>query len=80
MSARNNDVRDDSNGGPAFPHWDGPSGQCFNGLSVRDYFAAEALQVWVQAHIDASVDDLSKSDIARECYSYADAMLTERAK
>ena len=31
-------------GGPAFPHWDGPSGQCFNGMSHRAYIATKAMQ------------------------------------
>jgi len=77
--------RDD--GGPAFPvneHFDERRGEVTQyanaGMSLRDHFAGRALTVWVQAHIDQSVDDLSKPDIARECYSYADAMLKERAK
>ena len=65
-------MKDD--GGPAFPT------DFAKGMTLRDYFAAKALPVWVQAHIDQSVDDLSKPDIARECYIYADAMLAERAK
>lgn len=67
---------------PAFPPnagWRDADINC-RGMTLRDYFAAVALPIWVQAHIDQSVDDLSKPDIARECYSYADAMLTERAK
>lgn len=69
----------DKTGGPAFPC----GGQTFApepGMTLRDYFAAVALPIWVQAHIDQSVDDLSKPEIARECYSYADAMLAVRAK
>lgn len=74
-------------GGPAFPlcgleFRNGQQIQAMyqQGMTLRDYFAAVALPIWVQAHIDHSVDDLSKPDIARECYSYADAMLAERAK
>ena len=50
------------------------------GMTLRDYFAAKAFERLVQAHIDQSIDDLSKPDIAREAYSYADAMLKARAK
>ena len=32
------------NGGPAFPHWDGPNGKCFGGLTKREWFAGMALQ------------------------------------
>lgn len=67
-----------SDGGPAFP-CKGPHRDS-EGMSLRDWFAGRALTVWVQAHIDQSVDDLSKPDIARECYSYADHMLREREK
>ena len=31
-------------GGPAFPHWDGPGGKCISGVTKREYFAAMALQ------------------------------------
>lgn len=48
------------------------------GMTLRDYFAGIALGKWVQAHIDASVDDLDKETIARESYSYADHMLKAR--
>lgn len=49
-------------------------------MSFRDYCAAIALGVWVQAHIDQSVDDLDKQTIARECFSYASAMVDERRR
>jgi hypothetical protein len=65
--------RDD--GGPAYPGSDGSTG-----MTLRDYFAGQALGEWVRAHIEGSVDDLSKKVIARECYGYADAMIAERSK
>lgn len=46
--------------------------------SLKDDFALAAMPVWVQAHIDQSVDDLTKGDIAGECYSYADYMQKAR--
>lgn len=67
---------------PAFPIStdNGPRIDSSSGMTLRDYFAAKALPVWIQAQIDASVDDLSTSDITRECYRVADAMLAERLK
>lgn len=78
-------MSDKDTGGPAFPHeytegGPDPARWYYPGLSLRDYFAAKALSVWVQAHIDGRVDDLSKAAIARASYRYADAMLAERAK
>jgi hypothetical protein len=72
-------------GGPAFPLTaDAIASENrdfhMQGMTLRDYFAAKALPIWVQAHIEQSIDDLSKPEIARECYSYADAMLEERKK
>ena len=37
-------MSDIDNGGPAFPHWDGPNGKCFGGLTKREWFAGMALQ------------------------------------
>jgi hypothetical protein len=65
-----------NDGGPAFPvesasHWQA------HGMSLRDYFAAKALQggalrtgVPMEAHIRAF--------IAAQCYEMADAMLAAR--
>lgn len=75
-------------GGPAFPLpiTRDPEGGIFDprgygaeGMTLRDYFAAQALAPWIQAHIDNSVDDLSMGEIARQCYRYADAMLKARS-
>jgi hypothetical protein len=76
------------NDGPAFPQgvtqfnkdnglWETVS---LGGASLRDYFAASCLPILVQAHVDQSIHDLSKADIASECYSYAAFMLAKRAK
>jgi hypothetical protein len=62
-------------GGPAFPyqhdHGNHPYEQAF-GMTLRDYFAAAALQA--VGHGD------SDEKVARYCYQLADAMLAERAK
>lgn len=85
-----------NNGGPAFPSQHTIEDGAFNphtgtvakgnqvyielGASLRDYFAAKALQGYL-----ASFDSFSEpvefaSKIAEDCYRMADAMLAERAK
>ena len=70
-------------GGPAFPGatYDGP----FAGMSLRDFFAAKAMQGIYACpdHVtepDGSdgPDPLTDSDIARLAYAMADAMLRAR--
>lgn len=62
-------------GGPAFPHWDGPSGECFNGMTLRDYFAAKAMIGFLAS--DGGTG-FSTKDLACACYVMADAMLKAR--
>jgi hypothetical protein len=57
-------------GGHAFPK-DGFSG--YIGMSMRDYFAAKAMQSLI-AH------GVSEAHIHRHAYRFADAMLAERSK
>jgi hypothetical protein len=75
-------MSDRDDGGPAFPSIEEGTEprEVHPGMSLRDYFAGEALGEWVKAHIEGSVDDLNKRQIAVECYGYADAMLAERSK
>ena len=65
-----------NDGGPAFPT---PAGiQHNDGLSLRDYFAAAALQGIIS---DASVLASLKKDgelVSRSAYAFADAMLKAR--
>ena len=71
-------------GGPAFPHWIN-GGQYFEpGMSLRDYFAATALQSPVMAH---ALNDTPKPDgitigqhVAAIAYAIAQRMLAEREK
>ncbi len=63
-------------GGPAFPHWDGPSGECFNGMTLRDYFAAAVMQ----GLFSNSNEDWGIEDAVEVAYSTADVMLKERTK
>ncbi len=60
-----------NNGGPAFPahHFDMADGE--HGMTLRDYFAAKAMQ----GLMDAA---MSSPEIAHEAYVMADAMLEAR--
>ena len=65
-----------NNGGPAFPLLG------YNdGMSLRDYFAAKAMQSYVNSISSESwfSDDMINK-IAVESYKQADAMLKEREK
>lgn len=63
------------NGGPAFPEeW---NGQQVSGMTLRDYFAAKAMQ-GLCAHQEIGFNPYVK--IAEAAYNQADAMLAERAK
>jgi hypothetical protein len=64
---------------PAFPIIGGISDHQFNGMSLRDYFAAKAMAALITAETASNTmeADLWAPDLA---YSIADAMLAERAK
>jgi hypothetical protein len=77
----------DKDGGPAFPSPtanDDQHGQ----LSVRDYFAAQAMtaigRTYTGTSQDSGIHDMlgkpSFKEEAHRCYEWADAMLAERAK
>jgi hypothetical protein len=61
-----------NNGGPAFP-----TGTAFQGMTLRDYFAAKALQGVLAADTE---ELLSVDAIASVSYRIANAMLKEREK
>lgn len=85
-----NDLRD---GGPAFPHerWQGYQ-ECMaqrEGMSLRDYFAAQALAGWLADNALVRIlgsqpnpEDFlaARTTLAQNCYHMADAMLKERDK
>jgi len=48
--------------------WDDPN----QGMDLRDYFAAKALQLYVER------GDFDIKDVAHSCYVYADAMMEAR--
>lgn len=81
------------NGGPAFPHVETEAyGSIEDGMSLRDYFAAAALQGLIarcttQLACEQLAEEMAKSDIPKDraewffskcAYHYADAMLKAR--
>lgn len=61
-------------GGPAFPvlHWiSGESTGAEEGMTLRDYFAAKAMQAMAQKYSH-------EGDVSRNAYKIADAMLKAR--
>ncbi|MGE2011255.1 hypothetical protein GP938_23285 [Escherichia coli] len=58
----------ENNGGPAFPN------QGYEGLTIRDYFAAKAMQGIISSECNYG----AFSDLASDAYSIADAMLRAR--
>lgn len=68
----------DKTGGPAFPT-EGvvcSDGILYEGMTLRDYFAAKAMQGMI-ARTNWGVED-DATDISNEAYGYADAMLKAR--
>ena len=60
------------NGGPAFPY-KAYSGIPEAGMTMRDYFAAKAMQAWLNG-----VDNPLVGKCAQDAYRIADAMLEAR--
>lgn len=73
-------------GGPAFPvlhsidgNWTKEPLPEYRGMTLRDYFAAKAMQGLLASRTDRATH-WSKIDDADYCYKLADAMLAERNK
>ncbi len=80
-------------GGPAFPGFEhficervdskGPvkviTGQPHGGITVRDYFAGQAMQGAMHEYLTGSAWE-GYADFTESCYRVADAMLRERDK
>jgi hypothetical protein len=72
-------------GGPAFPAtsgWDSQGNWCRNyadneGMTLRDYFAAKAMQGML-ASADSWINKDEVEDFATICYALADGMLKAR--
>lgn len=63
-------------GGPAFPHIDSGCGRFEEGMTLRDYFAAKAMQAYSSDHDWRN--DMNVRDTAYAAYKMADAMLEAR--
>lgn len=79
MSAKNT-------GGNAFPVPGDQPDESFNGMSLRDYFAAKAMHAVIESQLHDG-GDVPEENIPRfleitagYAYQMADAMLAERAK
>ena len=70
---------------PIFPDTGGGHAAAFQGMSLRDYFAAKAMQV-LMTETDGINDDnpgsprWQSSEVAELAYEQADAMLKARVK
>lgn len=62
-----------SNGGPAFP-----TGTAFQGMTLRDYFAAKAMQAEIAADEGLFKHQDLQFQVAKISYEMADAMLKAR--
>lgn len=65
--------RRDNDGGPAFP-CETPN-EIFSGMTLRDYFAAKAMQTLI-----VETNLTSYAEVVDHAYQMADAMLAERSK
>ena len=63
-------------GGPAFPAPAGVSHITEQGMTLRDYFAAHAVQGLLASDIECGPDDVAS--VVASAYILADAMLKER--
>lgn len=65
----------ENNGGPAYPT------QGYEGLTVRDYFAAKAMQGWLASYPESNQHPVvthHENMVAELSYLMADAMLKAR--
>lgn len=69
-----------SDGGPAFPVPGFKDNEEFNGMALRDYFAAKAMQGMLAAIVPDSKGafNANSDNIAAGAYRIADAMLVAR--
>lgn len=71
------------NGGPAFPVYTpdmNVADDAGPGMSLRDWFAGQALPYLTEFLVLELYNDRGPSDIAAKAYQIADAMLAQRAK
>lgn len=68
------------NDAPAFPGFDAPPYGSYRGMSLRDWFAGQALSGTIAGRSGWPHDLSDKDSCAEECYLLADAMLAQRDK
>jgi hypothetical protein len=68
-----------NDGGPAFPNTEPNGDTAHEGMTLRDYFAAQAMTLVANDyHLDGSL--INNAGLALQCYEIADAMIAARAK
>ncbi|MBD1404267.1 hypothetical protein N4Q63_08295 [Leclercia adecarboxylata] len=67
----------EKNGGPAFPVAGSEHNYPIEGMTLRDYFAAKAMQALVTSGLNTGAWD-DYDDLAKSAWSIADAMLRAR--
>lgn len=71
-----------NDGGPAFPIPGWKDDPDFNGMTLRDYFAAKAMQSMISSHRSGGwnlgVNGTDNETISYAAYAVADAMLAAR--
>jgi hypothetical protein len=73
-------MSDTDNGGPAFPTHEFHHNQMMpvGGMTLRDYFAAKAMQGYIASHSGPECCTPDYEQTAQESYAFADAMLKAR--
>ena len=65
-------------GGPAFPVREGMLEKTQPGMTLRDYFAAKAMQGFITNHDTRRSDFIDVPQLAKSAYYIADAMIEAR--
>jgi hypothetical protein len=70
------------NSGPAFPiNANESADRCiYTGMTLRDYFAAKAMQATINAWIKNNIYPSTDIEVAKNAYAVADAMLEARQR
>ena len=66
-------------GGSAFPCAETQYSESIPGMTLRDYFAGQAMAGEITTWTDTELKDYARK-VARRCYAISDAMIEERSK